>query len=458
MITLSKRILPVLLVALLFANCKKEDAFLDAKPNQSLIVPSGLNDYEKLFSNEYLFNRNTDPHLGTVTADEFSLTEVAFINLSSNTARNLYVWQSDVYESEPFGDNQWNAPYQQIYCANTVLEGMERMSVSAGQQEQYNRIKGMALFFRSWAFYNLLQTYALPYDAGTSSTDPGIPLKVNTSLTEKVVRATVKEGYDLIIKDLLLAVSLLPAQSNFKTLPSALAAKGLLARVFLGMSSYEKAYQYANAYLIQDSQLSDYNSLTPTNTAIHSSFLLEDKFHTYANTMISRSNAIVDPVLVASYANGDLRKDLFFRLSGGNYLFRGFYDYSGNQYTGIATDEIYLIRAECLARAGNAADALKDLNGLLAKRWKTGVVFTPLQAVNADEALIKILTERRKELLFRGLRWTDLRRLNKEDRFKTTLSRTINGITYTLPPNDRRYALPIPKSEIDLTGMPQNQR
>jgi hypothetical protein len=83
-------------------------------------------------------------------------------------------------------------------------------------------------------------------------------------------------------------------------------------------------------------------------------------------------------------------------------LFRGYYDYGGNQYTGIATDEIYLIRAECLARSGNTSDALKDLNNLLAKRWKTGITFTPIQATNADDALVKILAERKKELLFRG--------------------------------------------------------
>jgi len=39
-----------------------------------------------------------------------------------------------------------------------------------------------------------------------------------------------------------------------------------------------------------------------------------------------------------------------------------------------------------------------------------------------------------------------------------TVTHVINGVTYTLLPNDKRYALPIPDQEIQLTGIPQNVR
>jgi hypothetical protein len=90
-------------------------------------------------------------------------------------------------------------------------------------------------------------------------------------------------------------------------------------------------------------------------------------------------------------------------------------------------------------------------------RWAKGT-FIPFTASSSDDALIQILNERRKELLYRGLRWTDLRRLNKDPRFAITLKRIINGVSYTLPPNDNRYAWPIPDNEIALTNMPQNER
>jgi hypothetical protein len=165
-------------------------------------VPASLDDYEKLLNNDGLFNRNADPQLGTISADEYSLTDVAFINLPSNTARNAYTWKSDIYESEPFGDSQWNVPYQQVYYANNILEGIDKLKISTtSTTDQYNRIKGAALFFRSWAFYNLVQTYAMPYDIVTSKFDLGIPLRLNSSLTEKAVRATVNDCYEQILND-----------------------------------------------------------------------------------------------------------------------------------------------------------------------------------------------------------------------------------------------------------------
>jgi hypothetical protein len=118
---------------------------------------------------------------------------------------------------------------------------------------------------------------------------------------------------------------------------------------------------------------------------------------------------------------------------------------------------LYLIRAECYARAGNISSAMSDLNTLLKTRWVSGT-YTDMTATTADEALGKVLIERRKELLMRGQRWTDLRRLNKDSRFAVTLQRVINGTTYTLPPNDLRYTLLIPYNVIQISGIQQNPR
>jgi len=73
------------------------------------------------------------------------------------------------------------------------------------------------------------------------------------------------------------------------------------------------------------------------------------------------------------------------------------------------------------------------------------------------EALDTILVERRKELAFRGLRWSDLRRLNKEG-WGIMLNRNLNGVPYTLPPNSELYTLPIPPDVIQLSGIMQNPR
>ncbi len=172
------------------------------------------------------------------------------------------------------------------------------------------------------------------------------------------------------------------------------------------------------------------------------------------------TTCFTDSVLYNSYNVNDLRKTVFFKAgsTSGTYFFRGQYSSSTYEFIGIAVDEMYLTRAECYARLGNTGAAMNDLNTLMIKRWKNTVPYPTFTATNADDALIQILTERRKELLVRGIRWTDLRRLNQDSRFAKTLTRVLNGVTYTLPPNDPRYTLLIPLDEIQLQGEPQNPR
>jgi len=110
---------------------------------------------------------------------------------------------------------------------------------------------------------------------------------------------------------------------------------------------------------------------------------------------------------------------------------------------------------------GNFQKAMEVLNNLLQTRWKiiNGTsTFNEIIAQDASEALQIILTERRKQLCFRGLRWTDLRRLNLENNFAKTLTRHVGAETYTLPPNSSRYVYPIPDDEISLSGIQQNIR
>src|SRR4051794_5490712 len=97
---------------------------------------------------------------------------------------------------------------------------------------------------------------------------------------------------------------------------------------------------------------------------------------------------------------------------------------------------------------------MEDVNVLLGQRYRKG--FVPLVAANAKQALAIVLQERRKELLFRGLRWTDLRRLSHDIDYAQTITRVIDGTTYTLEPNSFRYTFPIPDDIIQITGIAQN--
>ena len=169
------------------------------------------------------------------------------------------------------------------------------------------------------------------------------------------------------------------------------------------------------------------------------------------------SGCLIDTNLLASYAPNDLRRPVYYtQEKSDSFTLKGSYAGTIFPFAGLATDELYLIRAECRARAGQTANALNDLDSLLTHRWRTGT-FTGYPIGSAAEALDTILVERRKELAFRGLRWSDLRRLNKEG-WGITLTRNLNGMLYTLPPNSDLYALPIPPDVINFSGITQNPR
>ncbi|RZL37602.1 MAG: RagB/SusD family nutrient uptake outer membrane protein [Pedobacter sp.] len=203
--------------------------------------------------------------------------------------------------------------------------------------------------------------------------------------------------------------------------------------------------------------LIDFNTLTPSAIQPLAQFNTEVLMASRMVNLpiVAQSRAKVLPELYASYEINDLRKTVYFRDNGnGSYAFKGSYDGTTLYFSGIATDEVYLTRAECNARLGNGDLALKDLNDLLRKRYKTG---TYIDLTQRDPALLLqvIIQERRKELLFRGLRWADIKRYNR-DGAGISLTRTVAGKTYTLEANSARFAIPIPEDIIVLSGIPQN--
>jgi hypothetical protein len=227
------------------------------------------------------------------------------------------------------------------------------------------------------------------------------------------------------------------------------------------MGEYAEAGRFADSCLGMNDQLMDYNLLDSNSATPFERFNKETVFYStlYLENIITMTYAKTDTVLLGSYQPGDLRRGMFFASNpNGTVYFNGSYEGSSwvQLFNGIATDEMYLVKAEAAARAGNISLAMETLNQLLRFRWKADE-FIPLEAASPQEALALVLRERRKELLFRGLRWTDLRRLNEEG-YGIGLKRIYNGQEYLLPPGDPRWVMLIPPSVMAITDLPQNPR
>ncbi|MEO6521004.1 MAG: RagB/SusD family nutrient uptake outer membrane protein [Mucilaginibacter sp.] len=452
-------VLLILILGNTLGSCVKDK--LDIKPDKTQVVPTTLTDFQALLDNTVTVFGSNYIGAAQISSGEYALSYTDFQSLSFLPEINSYTWQKDIWQGTA-SVIEWDSNYKSVFYANVVLDGLSKVTVSASNQADYNNVKGQALFQRANAFYNVAQQFAKAYNSSTAATDFGIPLRLSSDLNEKSVRSTVEQTYRQIMVDLNEALSLLPVTSVSKYRPNKCSAYAEMARIYLAMGNYNQALNNADASLKLYGTLLDYNTLNPNPATaypipdLNNEVILRYAMSSYQS--FSKTVGKIDQSLYQSYQSNDLRKTTFFYLNtDGSVGFRGSYRKSSVPFSGLATDEQYLIRAEGYARKGMTNEAMSDLNALLTARFKTGT-FIPLTAVSSDNALLQILAERKKELIFRGLRWTDLKRLNQESRFAVILTRSLNGTVYTLPPNDARYVFPIPDYIISATGMQQNLR
>jgi hypothetical protein len=446
----------LLAIVIVLGSCSK--GFLDTKPNSNITQPTTLGELEKMLESDGII---FTPALPVLSADEYYYF-LNFQNVSA-TEQNTYTWSKDVFGGERIRQD-WKSPYSGIFYANNVLETLETID-SAGTNEG-KKIKGWALFVRAYNYYNLVKNFARLYDATNSKTDPGVPLKL-TAPIETLPRASVQAVYDQILLDLVQARKLLPAELPInRNRPCLMAVDALLARVGVTMQNYTLAEKYADSCLFHYKTLINYNTILPLTTA--RPFRMNNEEVLFASTAVQsypasrvggNSFISIDTILLKLYNINDTRATVYYgKLGTGQTILKfGYFGFTSSfPFSGLATDEVYLIKAECAARRNALDTCLYYLNTLLVNRYKTGS-FTDLTATTWKEALDLVLIERRKELVWRGLRWDDLARFNKEGA-NITLKRLLNNQTYLLEPGSARYVFNIPIDEIEQSNIIQNER
>lgn len=447
---LAKVIVTILLVVAqsTLISCNK---YLDAKPDQSIATPSTIDDLEGILNGYFTINSRY-PAASEVASDDYYLTTTDFNSLT-DAQRNYYTWQKS-----PNFVADYSAPYQGVEYANVILESLPK--ITGGSEAERNNIKGNAFYVRGSYHYALSQLFAKPYNSATANTDLGIALRLNADVAIKPARSTIAQTYASVIADLKTSIPLLPPLPEAKYKASKTAAYGLLARVYLSMRDYGNAGLYADSALRLYHTLINYNSLSTTAALPFKQFNDEVIYdtRTLGESALTQTRAKVDTTLYSFYATSDLRKSILFKTgTNGSFAFKGTYSgVSGTfQFNGIATDELYLIKAEAAVRNGNSQISLDALNTLLTNRWKNGT-YTPYTVTDQSQLLNIVLKERRKELVFRTLRWSDLRRLNQETAFAKTITRNLSGTTYSLAPNSARYLFQIDQTAVNISGLEQN--
>lgn len=450
-----KRYLPALIAlsSLILGACNK---YLDVTPKGYTIL-STVTNYDQWLND----------------ADKLGISATAELNLLADNVDNptipvpatsendlIYTWAPqfdiDLKNAPVF----WGTQYANINKYNTVLLGID--NAEGGTTEMKKALKAEALLGRAFEYFYLMNLYSKPYDPATADKDLGVPFVVSNDVAQKVPpRSTVKEIYDHLIADINTAIPNLPKDNSKNRLRgSVYAAYSVLARIYLYMRNYPEASKNAQLAMAMNNL-----SMIDFRTAIPNS----------ANQVSTRQDAIYgrggifgyqtpDSAFMKTFDSKDLRLSLLYS-STDNFNRRGNTTYFpivgayqlSSTNTGTSLSEMKLIMAEAAARAGEPGPALTQLNEIRELRFAASD-YQPLQSNDAEQVLEWVLAERNRELPYSGLRWFDMRRLDKEDRMPAVKRYDATGkVIATLPQGAAAYTLQIPVQVLNFNpDMQQN--
>lgn len=440
----------LLLSAMVLVGCSD---FLEIKPSNKLAIPETGDDLMALMNDAAIMNFNFGAGLGEIASDNIYIQPERWKTIANQEHRESYVWTR-----ESIAKQYWNTIYKKISTTNVVIDYIDKVHYRT--KDQRNEVLGIAKFMRAYAYFDLAQNFARAYDAAHLG-DLGIVIRENSDVNTKSHRSTLGETYDQILSDYKSAALLLPENKpQYPTRPYKASTYAALARTYLVMKEYSQAKLYADSCLALRKELLDYTSITSKSypfQKFNEEVLFYSQLAGYG--ILSESISRVDPVLCELYPSTDHRSRLFFaKKTDGSFSFVG--DYAGqsnvNKFNGLTTAETVLILAECLVRLDDLDNAKSTLHNFLTFRY-TALGVPIVSDMNKDKLLSFVLQERRKELLFRGLRWMDMRRLSKNDVGVDKWERIMGDKTYSITKEELdKFAFNIPQEVIELSGIPQN--
>src|SRR5687768_2541765 len=174
--------LPILLAMTFALSCKK---YLEKKPDNILVVPKTLVDFQALLDHAGNMNFMTTTEGESGTNDFFAL-EATYVNEYSPRFKDLYAWRQPQDIRYP---NDWGYCYSTVYYTNLVLEGVEKIALTSANREAWNNVKGSASFFRAYAYLNLVWQYGHAFDENSSDTDLGIVIRSGSDFNVPSVRS-----------------------------------------------------------------------------------------------------------------------------------------------------------------------------------------------------------------------------------------------------------------------------
>jgi hypothetical protein len=452
---------------LVISGCNKK---LDQKPQDALFDNEAIKDYQTLKAatvgiydvlNSLNYYGQTYPSILELRGNDMYIG-------ASNSNRLLSSFKYNYTTTDGDVTGIWNTVYNMIQRANNVIN--RSADVKDATADQINALKGEAYFLRALGHFDLVRVFAKPYtfDNGASL---GVPVVTSFEIGNPA-RNTVAQVYTQVIVDLQQAVNLLPDDPFTKFRATQMAAKALLARVYLykgdNANAATQAADVINSGEFELTSPALYGSgvfwRTPgSNEEIFTIKVSQfedrgsDNYGQLYNPSPAYGDLRVYPQFYASYLPGDVRQNLIVD-DGTGVLYTEKFKVQDNipgMYSPkiLRLAEMYFIHAEASVKLGNNQDAIDDLNAVRRQRGLPDI------AAGTTLTLSDVLREKNWELAFEGHQWQDRLRNNlttprPSNLDATSLPNGANNVATT----DYRQLFPIPQREIDANPSIRSQQ
>lgn len=389
-----------------------------------------------------------------------------------------YTDQYSVHYTQTNTKGLWSTAYYVILSANQVINNLDKEGIEASEQDK-NNLKAECLFLRALAHFDLVRTYAMPYNYTSGATHLGVPVITVVDTQAQPARETVAKTYEQIIADLLEAERIIdpnyvrPGGSDPYSKVSLTAIQALLSRAYLYTQNWQEAANYATKVI----NSGKYSMWTADKVAFGTNCVWTEQnrsageviFEVFVNTTQSYGggnenvwgmtcyNGYGDcgasSDLLKIYEDGDVRKTLVSTDPDGEGLFtmkyfgKGLGTIDASNIIVLRLSEMYLTRAEAILNGANVsgASAADDLAIVAKNRGATALTPT----------LANVYLERAKEFAWEGHLWFDLARTGR-DMTRTDVSGT--SIPTEIKAGDYRWAMPIAAREFTVNpNLVQNE-
>lgn len=384
---------------------------------------------------------------------------------------------NDIVRNIPFDHlTTYTNPYDGINNMNYLIAEVPNFQPDLPEAEATafkESIQGQARFLRALNYFDLMRAFAYEPGREVGGFTEGVILRDGPTRTsddaDLRARASNADVYNFILSDLDEATTLLDGKTIAKNRANVVAAFALRARVHLYLENWAEAEADASeaisrassigASLMDASQVASEWLEAPSLT--ESIFEIQMTPGTNGNATFSNEalaslssvdasgaptfnfQVIPSADVVSLYEADDARTAILDSIAGALAL-RKYNNKRGSFADPIPVlrvSEMYLIRAEARLEQGaaNVADAISDLNAIRTNRNASEL--DPAD-YNVASGIQEVLDERRRELVYEGHRWFDLKRRGLD----IPKPQTDEGsVAY----EDRRILAPLPQGEVN---------